>query len=113
MGRKAQAMRVGHNRSNLEPYIGDRVPPFFPLLCETPADQLFNFRVQVWGKNIQVWLAHEDGSECFRDSFGMECLTAREHLIQHATKRKDVAPLIGGVSLRLLGRHVTGGAEND
>src|SRR5262244_3665604 len=113
MGRKAQAMRVGHDRCNLDPYISDRVPALFSILCETPADQLFNSRVQVYRKSIQVRLAHEDGSERFRDSFGMECLTTREHLIQHAAKRKDVAALIGGVSLRLLRRHVTGGAEND
>jgi hypothetical protein len=43
----------------------------------------------------------------------MECMAAREHLMQHAAKRKDVAALIGGVSFRLLGRHVTGGAEDN
>src|SRR5215813_5627387 len=113
MGRKAQAMRVDHDRCNLEPYIGDRVPALFSILCETPADELFNSRVQVYGKSIQVRLAHEDGSERFRDSFGMECLTAREHLVEHAAEGKDVAALIGGVSLRLLRRHVAGGAEKD
>jgi len=101
------------NRLNLEPYICDRVPALFPILCETPADQLFNFRVQVCWKSIQVRLAHDDGSERFRDSLGMECMAAREHLMQHAAKRKDVAALIGGVSFRLLGRHVTGGAEDN
>jgi hypothetical protein len=40
-------------------------------------------------------------------------MAAREHLMQHAAKRKDVAALIGGVSFRLLGRHVTGGAEDN
>src|SRR4030095_2173564 len=55
-----------------------------------------------------VRLAHKNGSECFRNSFGCERLPAGEHLVEDATKRKKVAALIGGMSLRLFGRHIAG-----
>jgi|RhiMetdeSRZDD1v2_1073273.scaffolds.fasta_scaffold197633_3 Family of unknown function (DUF5670) len=29
------------NRLNLEPYICDRVPALFPILCETPAERIY------------------------------------------------------------------------
>jgi hypothetical protein len=42
----------------------------------------------------------------------VECAAAREHLVQHAAERPDVAPLVGLVSLRLFGGHVGGRTEN-
>ena len=40
-----------------------------------------------------------------------ERTVAGEHFVEHSTEREDVAALVRGASANLLGRHVSGGAE--
>ena len=60
----------------------------------------------------EIGIARDHRSNDVGDGFTGECLAACEHLVQDASKRKDVAALIGFVATRLLRRHETRGAEN-
>ena len=60
-----------------------------------------------------VGISCDDGGDNVRDRLAGKRLAARQHFIQHTTERENIAALIGGVSPRLLGRHVAGRAEND
>ena len=67
-------------------------------------------RRRSWNR-IPRRLPIENGDNPVRHGRAAVCLTAREHLVQHAAKRPDVRALVDRQPARLLRTHVRGGAE--
>ena len=89
--------------------IADSLPP---VLRETVLDQQTNRRRQVARERRPVGFAAQHRRERIADVLAVERAAAGEHLVEHAAERPDVAALVGGPSLRLLGAHVRRGAED-
>ena len=65
------------------------------------------------GSASQGWLEPDDRAEHVGHVLAIEGASPRQHLVQHAAERPDVAALVRLSSFRLLRSHVRGGAEDD
>jgi hypothetical protein len=65
------------------------------------------------GNAVQSGSPRRIAASCVADVLSFERTLPREHLVEHAPERPDVAPLVGRLPLRLFRCHVCGGAEND
>ena len=54
----------------------------------------------------------EDGTQRLDGGLALERALAADHFVQHGAEAEDVAAMIGGLAAHLLGRHVSGGAED-
>ncbi len=63
--------------------------------------------------SLEVRLFLDHGGQNIRCGLTLEGRFARKHLEQHAAECPDVGPLIDCLAAGLLGRHISGGAEDD
>ena len=85
-------------------------PPDVPI--ETPRYQTPHRRGRRHGERRPVDVLPQDRRERVGNVVALERSLARQHLVEHGAERPHVAPLVSLASLRLLGTHVGGGAEN-
>jgi hypothetical protein len=79
----------------------------FEAAAQQPAD-----RRRLRGQCREIDLVLEHAGECVGHRVAAEEALAREHLEEHDAESPDVGPPVDREPLRLLGRHVGGGAED-
>ena len=90
--------------------VGD---PVAAILDEAALQQRADRLRHVGRQCLPVRLEADHRAEHLRHVLAIEGAPARQHLVQHAAERPDVAALVRLASLRLLRRHVRGRAEQD
>ena len=100
-------------RLEIRAYVPDIPAAFLRVFFETATENLAHARVELCGKTSKVRIAPDHRCHGVGDVLAFEELPAREHLIEHDAKRKDVGPFVNGLPARLLRAHVGGRPQND
>ena len=82
------------------------------ILRQAPLEQLHHPRRGRRGQRRPVRLAGQDARNGVGHRLTGECAAAREQLVDDATERPDVCPLVRGLPASLLRAHVSGGSQN-
>ena len=83
------------------------------ILDQALPQQRSNRRGDIGREGLPGRLEADHRAEHVGHVFAVKGASPRQHLVQHAAECPDVAALVGLSSLRLLRRHVRGGAEDD
>ena len=87
--------------------------PQLPILLQAALDERHDVRRDVGWKRRPLRRRLHDGGNRVGDALAFERAAAREHLVEHRAERPHIGALVDGAAARLLGRHVSGGAEDD
>jgi len=104
--------RCLHRLFELNPGVRNVVEAALRILLEAAAQQPAHGRRRRRRQRAPVGFALDDGRERIGGRGAGERAAAREHLVEHASERPDVGPLVDRLSARLLGAHV-GGSPDD
>src|SRR5437867_4338135 len=83
------------------------------IFGQTSAQYATNHWRRAAGKFRPIRFFVNYGADQICGVLAVESARSSEHLEQHAPERPDVRAAIDGLTARLLGTHVRGGAEND
>ena len=90
--------------------VGD---PFRAILLEATHQEPANSWGHLCRQGGPLGLATQHRGKRVTDIVALERALACQHLVQHAAECPHVTPLVGAESLRLLGRHVRCGAQDE
>ena len=113
--RRRRHCRCGRRRLrslDQQPQIGRVAQPVLLILLETPAQQLADARARGGRKRAPVRFQPDNRAENLGDIVAVEGAAARQHFVEHAAEREDVGAPVDRPALRLFGRHVRRGSED-
>ena len=94
-------------------YFGDVAQTLLWIPFEAPLEHPPHGRGRGLGHRGPVRFAAENRCDRIGNGFSAKRRLARQHFVQHASKRPDVGPLVDRFATSLIRAHVCGGSKND
>ena len=111
--RSGDARRRRSDLLQFMPRVTDVAQAALRIPLEASPQQRAHVRRHAGRQGPEVGLAREDGGNRVRQCVSGKQLAPGQHLEQEHAERPDVSALVHRTAARLLGRHVSRGAEND
>ena len=111
--RRGGCLQIDEGTIEFVLYFGDVAQTLLWILLEAPLQHTAHGVGCCLGHRGPVRFAAPNRCDRIGNGFSAKRRLARQHFVQHASKRPDVGPLVDRFATSLFRAHVCGGSKND